>query len=292
MCDSVSESSSVEAYRSYMHAGHRLSPRRTGPVVVFAGPADSGKSRLLWCAMRGEPPRHEPEPTILDELHDRVNSTTEVTVVDTGGHHDYFQLAAEQLAECTLAVLVFDASRPHTVHAVAKYALAVTSFNENATVDVIVCANKLDRVASASERADYLGTHPEVRRVLDGLRESCPQLLYVETRCEGPGPHRSVRQLRDLIASLLPLASDRSNASTDSAPVRSAASAETSPREDDWPPADPDLGFTAADFRARLAAAEASAPKPLEAPRLVKRRHSMHTVRLSPRSSDNKCALQ
>ena len=202
---SLSTTPSVDAYKTYMHAGYRMSPRRTGPVVVFAGASDAGKTRLVGCVLRGEPPRHEPEPTIMDEMHDRVNGNTEVTVIDTGGHYDYFQLAAEQLAQCTLAVLVFDASRPNTVHTMAKLAAALAASEGQGDVPLIVCANKIDRVPSSYARTNYLDSHPEVARVVEQVRGSVRTSYYIETRCEGPGPHRSVRQLRDLIAAQLPL---------------------------------------------------------------------------------------
>jgi small GTP-binding protein len=197
---------------TYMLATTRMSPRERDASVAFVGASNVGKTTLIMNAIHGRTlmPRTV-VPTIQDDHYTRFNSGTQVMVVDTSGSHVLMPLAAEQLATCSVAVMVFDPRLPETIEALWAYAQTLASFEHQTNVPLILVANKMDLVRDCTDTGADWQRHlpPQSRRALEWIRGSVERSFLVETYCEGRGSHESIMQLRDLIASQLPLYADR-----------------------------------------------------------------------------------
>ena len=193
-------------YARYMMAGTRLGQKSADGTVVFVGASGVGKTSLIYSAIHDRQIAAAIDvfaPTDQEDHYTKFNQGARINIVDTGGRPELFPLASEQLAACSVAVMVFDVSRPETIEALQIYADTLSSYEHQSAVPVILVANKMDLVQEPRDWQRRLDRqYSWTLEMIQGRTERC---YLVETQCKQLGAHKTIMQLRDLIARELPL---------------------------------------------------------------------------------------
>lgn len=175
--------------------------------LLFAGPWGVGKTHLLHMMLFGRLAHVQNGDTIEEAYEAQLSGTggggtgRHVVGIDTGGLPDYISVAELHLPTSDLVVLVFDASRPHTIVALQRYADAVHREQlKLRLLPVVLVATKCD-LAPHDWHARLTDDQSHRLRV---LRSRFGRCAYVELAAHGPTAAADAARLADIVGALLP----------------------------------------------------------------------------------------